>query len=1179
MIPLKEYKLTRFGGLNTKLPDSSLKPHEAKECLNLYFEGDGVTKRAGVIKLATGIGSAGSKITGMFNIRTSSGANKLMAVADNGTTADIRDAANNAIIDDNGGLGFTSGAKFTFVQYLDLAIYCNDVEGIRKYDGATSGALGGAPPDTCKVLGVHNNFVLAANAKVGGIRHKNKIFYSALGNPESWSTGTDFLNFRLDDGDEIVAIVPFTEETSLVFKKHSIWKLSGFGQASFSIALVFDGIGAANPYVVDTIPSSSKSGRAVIFLSSTGRIYLITTSPFTQDISEKTPLYASDPIQDILSYYGLEEADLDKFESAAISTTSYKDDGWFLFVPSKISNGEADICIRYDYTKSDPERNEFWFSRYSSRTEAYKPHSVAISRHISAVPPYGYTANPDGEELIGEFDESYVQVPAGGDTETCQFYDGTTNPPGVNSNYMLVQQFDSPGYGIFVSQVGLRLKKGTNPNGVKFYVEVMDVTNLVMNPLSRSVYFYTNNLPSSYDWVYFDIRSKEDPDSPVYIAANSIIQLRVYWAGEDPLGDGHLGETNYCWERYSTNQLGGFNNRAIVYNKDGQELSGVTGDFTFQVRYYRVKLPAAKFSVNTTGTVQSFTLKLYQKAGNKPGNLAFYLYGNTTGCTQGKPDEASGPIGRLLTPSSIKSVLGGSYTDAEWHTFLAAGDINLTQGVDYWLVAYLIPRYDSSNEQGYTGSSNESARSQYAWSRKSSGGPLTANQGRWAGIIGDPPTSFSDWSCALDGYSFNGQINFEGGRSAETMLTGDKDGNIWQHGIGFTDDGLPIEAKYRTSWLDFDEFGKMKAVRYVTPIVEGGGSGNLNLKFFSDFSITPSDEYDIDMTDVASRSRIFRRRTVWSGRYLQMLFSESSTVRWKLERVSIEYQLKTGRRSALPLVLMPGGSGGSGGIGSIDPSTVSGILWHSDATQITGYSDGQDLSQWDDISGNNRHKVPTWTPGPGYRLSARYRTNIQNGLPMVEFYAPDPNYQDTFLGLKWVHGIPDYTQNAGDGIVLIFVEKAVYNAQGFLGEMYRNNYGTGIGGWDFEIWNDAQTSLPNPSVDNMVRGKNLTGFTIPMTNGEVAVIALQFVCQVPGGSGWTLIKWWKNGTRGSPDGNHGVSPFNDPELRWQTFGGSGNNNKWCFLGFAGECIGYGVPLDDNTIVGISNFLKDKWGIT
>lgn len=64
--------------------------------------------------------------------------------------------------------------------------------------------------------------------------------------------------------------------------------------------------------------------------------------------------------------------------------------------------------------------------------------------------------------------------------------------------------------------------------------------------------------------------------------------------------------------------------------------------------------------------------------------------------------------------------------------------------------------------------------------------------------------------------------------------------------------------------------------------------------------------------------------------------------------------------------------------GSFDPTTIAGLVGWWDASQITGKSDGNTITQWDDLSGNARHATEATNP-------PTYKTGIVNSLPVVRF--------------------------------------------------------------------------------------------------------------------------------------------------------------------------------------------------
>lgn len=908
MLALNDYIHNNFGGLNSKLPDASVKPWEAEFCTNFYFEGDGITKREGTVrKNKTPIRSSNSKITGLYNYQNSTGSNILMVVSDNGVNAQIRDAQNN-IIDDFGGVNFSTGNRFSFVTYNNLAIYCNNIEPIRKYNGINASNLGGTPPSTAKALCVHNNFVLAGNVVVSGVRHENRIYYSALANPESWDLtypAGDVIPIRLDDGDEIVAIKPYTEQISVVFKNRSIWTIDGFGEP-FTVNLIWDGIGAANQWVINTL--DTPYGRSMIFLSKEGRIYILPISAFTLTISEKAPIYVSEPIQDILSYHGFEQALTEKLEDFAFAEVSHVRNEWLLAVPSISSTGYCDIVLRYDYMKSRPDLSSFWWSKYTSENKAYsRIHSLARSRDASLPTTEGFDQGATAFFPLGSRTyENFSVTEVGADTESCQFYNGLTDPPGAGSFFLLVQTLTSRSYGMFCDKVKLRLKKGDNSIDTPiFKVFISDITNQKI--LSRYVTFKPMaDLTDEYAWYEFDVRDTISITSPVYIPPNITIGINIAWESGH-LGEGHLGEVNLCWKRHSTDKISG---GAAHYVDSLNNVALIGGDFVFELFLYRLNMPVQRFSVSETKSLRSVSLELAKLNGGD-AIMHVFIFSNTSGCPQGIPNQVLAQTGSIVI----------SRTTSEWYTFKLTQELILSPGTYYWIVPLYIPSYTFSK---YVGFSDPSALpSLFNWKINQNAPGHSGNVGMWAGTIGVDPTSHSVWNCQLLGQSLFYKLHFSGPFQMETLLSGDDGGFIYTLNSGTSDEDengnlKPISCRYDTSWIDYGLPHIFKANRYFYIIAETSGTGLLEVKFYNDFEEVPSDNITFDLNDALRRSRNFPTRIKAHGSFLKVSFLESSKERFKLEKMTIRYQLKRAKSliGRTDLIFQGGGSPGSGGPGS-----------------------------------------------------------------------------------------------------------------------------------------------------------------------------------------------------------------------------------------------------------------------
>jgi hypothetical protein len=81
--------------------------------------------------------------------------------------------------------------------------------------------LGGTPPNA-SVGAAYGDWLLLANGTVSGVRYANRIWASAVAQPEVWNTSNDFFDLP----EEIVRIVPL-RNMILVFGYRQIWMLTG----------------------------------------------------------------------------------------------------------------------------------------------------------------------------------------------------------------------------------------------------------------------------------------------------------------------------------------------------------------------------------------------------------------------------------------------------------------------------------------------------------------------------------------------------------------------------------------------------------------------------------------------------------------------------------------------------------------------------------------------------------------------------------------------------------------------------------------------------------------------------------------------------------------------------------------------------------------------------------------
>jgi len=216
-------EITDFKGLNTARSSTEIDDNEAQVCENVVLDNPigSITKRSGTTRF--GDDFADKKITALYPFYYGSGTKKFIAVA--GTDAYIEGSGTWTAQSQT----LTENAEPHFATFIDTgsdetAILVNGNQTL-DYDGTTWGALGGSPPASTKYIHVFKDRVYLANNGTT----TNRVWFSAIGDSESWDTGAggDWFNVpALKDGDDITGIFEH-QDRLIIFKRYSIWSWDG----------------------------------------------------------------------------------------------------------------------------------------------------------------------------------------------------------------------------------------------------------------------------------------------------------------------------------------------------------------------------------------------------------------------------------------------------------------------------------------------------------------------------------------------------------------------------------------------------------------------------------------------------------------------------------------------------------------------------------------------------------------------------------------------------------------------------------------------------------------------------------------------------------------------------------------------------------------------------------------
>lgn len=243
------------GGLNLRADQFQLGTNESPDILNMD-----VDPRGG-IRLRKGVSPWGVPFTGdIHSVMAFYGATDQVLVASGSQVAWSTGGSWTNFVELNTTTDPIVTAQFKSNLYLQ-----NGTDKPVKWTGATATRLNqgysndfALPTDgnmpIARAIASHNGHVFVANTLEGGTRYPSRVRFSHPNFPESFRQ-TDW--FDVDpgvDGDEIVALVPFTDHL-LVFKKKSVYLIYGFDAESFQLQALSREVGVVSPNAVAATPT------------------------------------------------------------------------------------------------------------------------------------------------------------------------------------------------------------------------------------------------------------------------------------------------------------------------------------------------------------------------------------------------------------------------------------------------------------------------------------------------------------------------------------------------------------------------------------------------------------------------------------------------------------------------------------------------------------------------------------------------------------------------------------------------------------------------------------------------------------------------------------------------------------------------------------------------------------
>lgn len=247
-------------GLNLVADAFQLQPGETPDCFNVVLQmGGGFRSRDVVAPLNTT--ALTNTPQSIWTYTNNSGTNQILVA--NGTKVSYSTGSN--FTDITVTLGGTTpkvrACTFDNTNYW-LATDGSTFDAPRKWTGtgtptsltqsfvdsyAGSPLTGNMPK--ARLIAAHMGYVWVANTSESGTAYPNRIRWSHPNKPEAWRTN-DYIDIDVGfDGDEITAIVPWSDRM-LIFKKNSVHALVGYSPDTFQVFPVSQTAGALSQEAV-----------------------------------------------------------------------------------------------------------------------------------------------------------------------------------------------------------------------------------------------------------------------------------------------------------------------------------------------------------------------------------------------------------------------------------------------------------------------------------------------------------------------------------------------------------------------------------------------------------------------------------------------------------------------------------------------------------------------------------------------------------------------------------------------------------------------------------------------------------------------------------------------------------------------------------------------------------------
>ena len=268
-----------IGGLNTKAGAFTLAKDQMTYAQSVHVIYGKLTKINGSLVIPSGPLNSGAVVTGLCDWQSVAQARYLVTVCGNAIYSSTSLSSTFSSI--TGGATITAGHLHTFASLNNVLGICGFTDTPLQWGGSGNVAsLAGSPPVT-SLCTTANNFMFLS----GNTTHPSRVYWSNVGDPGTW-TSTNYVDFRLSDGDIVQAIAPMGLNL-IIFKRRSTGIFYTQTNTTSGVATlgpltqINTDIGCAGPLAWDALPDGT-----LVVLGWDNHLYIFNGSNF-KDISDQ----------------------------------------------------------------------------------------------------------------------------------------------------------------------------------------------------------------------------------------------------------------------------------------------------------------------------------------------------------------------------------------------------------------------------------------------------------------------------------------------------------------------------------------------------------------------------------------------------------------------------------------------------------------------------------------------------------------------------------------------------------------------------------------------------------------------------------------------------------------------------------------------------------------------------